>query len=134
VGSRFVLSSVFVTLAVVVVHKSGHINAERRALDWVVDCSVGFPIERVEVDGTVEVPDGRRGLAALPGSVDGRVGAVLIEVIRDAHLGFNAIYCFLEHSALDGGDIPVQTVSPANDASEVDDDSIIAGGRIVGEL
>ena len=51
---------------------------------------MGFVVECVKVDATVEIPDRRRGFTALP-SEDWEVLAVLIEAFRYSHFCFDAV-------------------------------------------
>jgi hypothetical protein len=134
VGSLFVPSGVFVTLTVVVVNKPCHKDLERGAMNGVINSSVTFPVKSIEIDRTIEIPDGQGRLASLPGSLDGGISAVLVIVLRNPHLGFDSVDCLLQHGALYGGDIVMQAMSSADDTCKVDNNPVVTGSRVIGEL
>lgn len=130
----FVEYSVFVTVAIIVVHKTCHVDFQWGTRDGIVVGSIGFRVEGIKIDAAIEIPYGRRRFAALTCPKDGEVVAVLIVAGRNAHLSFNSIDGLLEHISLYRGDVVMKSEGAANYAGQIDHNAIIACSGIIGEF
>jgi hypothetical protein len=135
VGFKFVGDCIFVAIAIIVVDKASHEYLQVGGEDRIVESTMGFMAECIKVDATIEIPNGRGGLAALPSAKDWEVITVLVVTIRDSHLHSDSVYSLLEHIPLDRSDILMKAKGATNDACEVDNNNVIvASDGIIGEF
>jgi hypothetical protein len=95
---------------------------------------MSFRVKSIEVDTTVEIPNGGRRFASLASAEDGKVITVLIIAFRDAHLGLDLVDYLLQHVSLYCGNVLVDAKGATENTREVDSDAVIAGCGVVGEF
>jgi hypothetical protein len=126
---------ILIAIAIIIIHETGHSDDERFFVrDGVVGGSVGVLIVGIDKDTTVEIPYRRGGFATLARSKHLAVIAVLIITRGYAHLRLDTVHGMLEHGTLNCGNVTVKSEGATDNASEVDNNSVITGSSVVGKL